>query len=386
MMSFTAGAGVGIRINDVGVDATHPDFASKFDVDSSCAVYLPLFLDAGSSHGTTCAAIAAASANDECSVGIAPGATLSGCRAIGEDASLESEGDFFLIAHMENMHVSSNSIGGQACGPAGSRRRRLQATCPFLPNAFPCLDVSSCADVDWAAPQPSLGCEQDIIDYCSNPFNFETDVEGCTEFLDLFVECNYASSPEEILAFIRGVTEGRQGKGIIFVFASGNEFFYGEIGSQQGRFVNTRLTISVAAVGKDGLHSTYSTADTGVFISAPGGDFEYYSNNVVALAGGGCHQAGVGTSFATPVVSGVVALVLEVNPELTWRDVQGVLASSASLTDPDDTSWVTNAAGFHHSDLYGFGLVNASAAVAAAEEWELYSPERMIVAQSGQSE
>ena len=47
----------------------------------------------------------------------------------------------------------------------------------------------------------------------------------------------------------------------------------------------------------------------------------------------------VGTSFATPLVSGVVALMLQVQPSLTWRDVQHILAVSASQVDVLDGDW-----------------------------------------------
>lgn len=53
--------------------------------------------------------------------------------------------------------------------------------------------------------------------------------------------------------------------------------------------------------------------------------------------------------FATPTVSGVVSLMLEATPSLGWRDVQGILASTAQMTDPENESWVTNAAGIPHS-------------------------------------
>ena len=92
-----------------------------------------------------------------------------------------------------------------------------------------------------------------------------------------------------------------------------------------------------------------------MFISAPGGDHDYYTNNVVPLAGGGCIDAGVGTSYAAPVVAGVTALMLEANPNLSWRDVQGVLASTATQIQATDPSWTTNSVGLHHSDIYGFG-------------------------------
>ena len=54
---------------------------------------------------------------------------------------------------------------------------------------------------------------------------------------------------------------------------------------------------------------------------------------------------GSGTSFATPVAAGVVALMLEANPSLGWRDVQEILARTAQKTDPGHKDWTTNAAG-----------------------------------------
>lgn len=399
----TAGAGVGIRINDDGVDSTHPEFAGRFDLNSSCTTYMPLFLNETSNHGTTCAAIAAGGAdNNICSVGIAPNATLSGCRVVGDSPTAEvgasvvtSDSTFeFLYVNMENMDISSNSWGFTGCDPKEGvvrqrKRRRLQATCPFRDlgediQATPCRETSTCFGIDWARPTPSFECEQEIINYCRLDYIFEIDPEGCSEFFDLFVDCKYLPSEAESQGHIRAISEGRDGKGAIIVVAAGNSFAEGDRLAFMGPTHNTRLAIAVGAVGKDGYHTRYSTTGTAIFVSAPGGDFENYRNVVSVLAGGGCLDSGVGTSWAAPVVSGVLALVLEVNPDLTWRDVRGILASTSTfVNDVLDDSWVTNGAGFHHSDRYGFGIVNASAAVAAARIWEPFSPERIKVGQSG---
>lgn len=141
-------------------------------------------------------------------------------------------------------------------------------------------------------------------------------------------------------------------------------------------------------MGKDGLHASYSTPGASLFLTAPGGDHETTTNHMTANIGGGCRDAGVGTSFACPVVSGVVALVLETNPELTWRDVQGLLATTSRMVlanDPyqKDSSLVKNAAGLSHSNLYGFGIVDAQAAVEAAKTWELYATEKRLIGDSG---
>ena len=77
-----------------------------------------------------------------------------------------------------------------------------------------------------------------------------------------------------------------------------------------------------------------------------------------------------GTSAATPIVSGVAALVREANNTLTWRDVKLILAASARKNDPDNTNWeqgtlkygsATDRYKFNHE--YGFGMVDAKAAV-----------------------
>jgi subtilisin family serine protease len=116
-----------------------------------------------------------------------------------------------------------------------------------------------------------------------------------------------------------------------------------------------------------------------------------------------------GTSSSAPTITGVVALMLSANPNLTWRDVRHILATtsrqidsgygsayqrneqinlagytftgstSSALTDGASTArldygWQTNAAGYKYSNWYGFGLPNAAAAVAAAQATTVYKP------------
>src|SRR6185295_17641859 len=82
-----------------------------------------------------------------------------------------------------------------------------------------------------------------------------------------------------------------------------------------------------------------------------------------------------GTSFAAPIVSGVVAMMLEANPNLGYRDVQEILALSSHKIDPASTSWSVNGAtnwnggGNLVSNDFGFGLIDAHAAVRLAETW-----------------
>ncbi len=67
--------------------------------------------------------------------------------------------------------------------------------------------------------------------------------------------------------------------------------------------------------------------------------------------------------------------MLQANPDLGWRDVKKILMTTASKNDPTDTDWTTNAAGYHVNHKYGFGRVDAAAAVIAAAAWTNLAPE-----------
>ena len=214
-------------------------------------------------------------------------------------------------------------------------------------------------------------------------------------------------------------------------------------------FENTLAeVITVGAINSQGVKSSYSTTGSSLWISAPGGEFgknkEWVEKNyktinevmdwtkirataadpaiittdVVGSKYGlsrnpdlknkedilkvgnpfnacevdvnkDCNYTNSmnGTSSATPVTSGSIALILEANPNLTWRDVKYILAKTATKVDPNfngvsiniaegvsyqaEQGWVTNAAGFHFSNWYGFGRVNVADAVALAKNYNI---------------
>mmetsp|Transcript_31363 Transcript_31363/g.87974 ORF Transcript_31363/g.87974 Transcript_31363/m.87974 type:complete len:763 (+) Transcript_31363:261-2549(+) len=178
-----------------------------------------------------------------------------------------------------------------------------------------------------------------------------------------------------------GVSMGRSGKGAVYVWAGGNGAANFDMCNMDG-FVGSPYTIAVAAVGHNGRKSYYSEECTAILVSAPSSDEEY--GITTTLGGEGddsCRDDFGGTSSATPLVSGVVALILEARPELSWRDVQGVLVHSSAMVDGGDPSWVRNGAGLPYSLKYGFGLVSAARAVRHAQQWKLLEPRTYYTSQ-----
>jgi subtilisin-like proprotein convertase family protein len=171
---------------------------------------------------------------------------------------------------------------------------------------------------------------------------------------------------------------------------------------------SSRTSITVGAINDAGGSSSYSNYGANLLVSAPSNDgfFSSFGIKTTDLTGAAGYTAGDytgadagtgfgGTSAAAPMVSGVIALMLEAAPGLGWRDVQNILAYSATHTgarlneeiDPFDFiaglglngEWIFNAAdnwnggGLHFNIDYGFGAVDAFSAVRMAEVWHLFS-------------
>ena len=226
-------------------------------------------------------------------------------------------------------------------------------------------------------------CADAIENHCRR--FFKEDRGACLDFPEQVMNdplggnshCEYTNY--EVEAFETGIKTGRDGKGTIFVFSSSNGFSFAEDINFLG-YINSRYTISVGAVAKSGKHANYSTAGAALLVSAPaGGDYDT-GHLLTAGLGDTCTDSSTGTSFSAPVVSGVIALMLEANPDLSWRDVQGILATTSQEVDDDsDDTDKRNAAGFWHSNLYGFGIVDAKAAVDAAKQWNSFTEEKEVV-------
>lgn len=248
-------------------------------------------------------------------------------------------------------------------------------------------------------------------------FNYSYGYPGCSFF---------SASKSIIAAYKEGVTKLRNGLGAIYVKAAGNEFegsngecYSGERSTYWGNTntseeQNHPYLIVTAAANAKGEISSYSSPGSGVWITSLGGEFGSDEPAMITTDLQGC-ASGIsslwnafslfnkgespfnpncsytsamnGTSSAAPTLAGVIALILEANPELSWRDVKHVLAVTANpirfstnrISHPGgsnlsnhvyDQVYTVNAAGIPFSNTFGFGRVDAQKAVQYATHYD----------------
>ncbi|XP_056146386.1 proprotein convertase subtilisin/kexin type 5-like [Lampris incognitus] len=178
------------------------------------------------------------------------------------------------------------------------------------------------------------------------------------------------------LALRNGIQTGRQGKGSIFVWASGNGGSKGDHCSCDG-YAASIYTISISSSTREGNGPDYLERCSSTLATAyTSGETE--SSRMVTLAPEeGCSADHSGTSISSPMAAGVIALALDANPQLTWRDMQHIIVRTAQADHLNAPDWHTNGAGYKVSHMYGFGLLNAENMVKEAEQWRQVPPQHM---------
>lgn len=175
-------------------------------------------------------------------------------------------------------------------------------------------------------------------------------------------------------AFQQAASQNRGGLGTALVFSAGNSRTDGD-NTNYSEMTNSRFTITVAAGNENGTIASFSNPGASVLVTAPG-SWVYTTDRTGADGYNGTNYTTInGTSFSAPITSGVVALMLDANANLGYRDIQEILAYSSVKTDPGNATWEFNGAknwnggGLHFSEDFGAGYVDATAAVRLAETW-----------------
>ncbi|MBD1848914.1 S8 family serine peptidase [Cyanobacteria bacterium FACHB-502] len=312
---LSRGAGTIIAVIDDGVDIDHEEFRSSGKIIAPRDVTRQTDdprPGQGEDHGTACAGVACANGNFGAS-GVAPQAKLIPIR-LASGLRSQAEADAFVWAAQNGADVISCSWGP----PDGA----------------------------WWDPNDPL--HQQVV-----PLSDSTR-----------------------LAIDYAVTQGRNGKGCVVLFAAGN----GNESVDNDGYASYSKVIAVAASNDVGVRSLYSDYGKAVWCAFPSNDGQpsltpgIWTTDRSGAVGynpgdavrgdrvGNYTNAFGGTSSSTPGVAGVVALILARNPDLRWDQVRDILRQSCDPIDPEGGQY--DATG--RSPFYGYGRVNARKAVELA--------------------
>ncbi|XP_019637272.1 PREDICTED: neuroendocrine convertase 1-like [Branchiostoma belcheri] len=184
-------------------------------------------------------------------------------------------------------------------------------------------------------------------------------------------------------ALVMAAREGRDGKGSVFVFSTGNGGSLNDSCAYNG-YVNTNNTIGIGGLLQDGSIPSFAEACTSVFAVTLSRDYTGdTANMVVPHRATGCGMTFSGTSPAAAMAAGVFTLVLSANDQLSVRDVQHLVTRTSTNTGVCGQTWKENSAGFRVSDYCGFGLLDAGKLTAMAANWSCV-PEQVSCTQQGE--
>jgi hypothetical protein len=268
------GTGIRVAVSDQGIDPLHPDLAGNLLVNlgrnsSDLSIGGSPILSTDN-HGTAVAGTIGAERNGSGVVGVAYEASLISIYG------MSTSGIKNVFSYAQNFDVLNNSWG---FAPQGTSYYALYGNWAFADNFLtPAFSAAGTALTNLAA-------------------------------------------------------NGRGGLGTVVVQSAGNSFSVGD-DTNLHNFQNSQYIITVAATDYAGSVTTYSSPGASVLVAAPGGGGTGWASEILTtdrIGTAGYNPSDYtyidGTSFSAPIVSGVVALLLDANPNLGYRDVQEILAS-----------------------------------------------------------
>ncbi|MEN3941152.1 S8 family serine peptidase [Prosthecobacter sp. SYSU 5D2] len=323
-LSLTQGQGIRIAIVDDGLQMNHPDLIANVDLSPNHYDWNGEDTDpsaeSGDDHGTAVAGLVAARGNNNIGIsGVAPRATLVGFRLIADMSTAITESESVIYGN-DVIQVKNNSWG--------------------YPDGYPF----------------ELGTSSELMQ----------------------------AAMEEAAA------TGRGGLGTLSVWASGNGRHIGDQGNKDA-YSNSIYGIAVGSITNKGKLTLYSEGGSHLCVVAPSAGTKggMITTDLMGIAGANSgslkNLSDVdytndfnGTSASAPVVSGVIALMLQANPHLNWRDVKEILLRSSVKILPKNKGWTERAnwdeweaemPPIKHHESYGGGLINAPNAIRLAKVW-----------------
>lgn len=171
-------------------------------------------------------------------------------------------------------------------------------------------------------------------------------------------------------AFLNGISKGRSGLGSIYVWASGNGGRHDDSCNCDG-YTASIYTLSISSSSDHGESPWYSEACSSTLATTLSSGAHGEKRIVTTDLHNQCTERHTGTSASAPLAAGIVALALEKNKKLTWRDIQHIVVFTANWIplkrDPD---WRMNGIGLHVNEKFGFGLLDAEKIVHMATNFK----------------
>ncbi|EZA62232.1 Furin, partial [Ooceraea biroi] len=348
------GSGVVVTILDDGLEKDHPDLQKNYDPQASYDVNshdedpMPRYDMVDSNrHGTRCAGEVAATANNSiCAVGVAFGAGVGGVRMLDGDVTDAVEARS-LSLNPQHIDIYSASWGPDDDGKTVDGPGEL-ATRAFIEG----ITKHYITELVNVAPQREFRVRGHAYMCLGTRRSVLSRYNGTTGLGE-------AKAP---------VISGRNGKGSIFVWASGNGGRDHDNCNCDG-YTNSIWTLSISSATENGLVPWYSEACSSTlattYSSGSTGEKQVVTTDLHHY----CTSSHTGTSASAPLAAGICALALEANRDLTWRDMQHIVVRTAKPANLQAPDWVVNGVGRNVSHSFGYGLMDATAMVRLARRW-----------------